>query len=187
VVVYPGVRIGSRVVIHAGSVIGGDGFGYVLSGAGHVKKPQVGQVVIEDEVEIGANCTIDRAMLDATVIGTGTKIDNLVHLAHNVRVGQRCIILAGTVVGGSVTIGDGAIISGNVTVIDNVTIGAGAIVIGHSGVSKDVGSGETVFGYPALPFAVAKRVYSRLAQLGELFTRVRKLEKDRARKSPISG
>jgi UDP-3-O-[3-hydroxymyristoyl] glucosamine N-acyltransferase len=187
VVLYPGVEIGARVVVHAGTVIGADGFGYVPSAAGHVKKPQVGTVVVEDDVEIGANCTIDRAMLDRTVIGAGTKLDNLVHLAHNVRVGRRCMILAGTVVGGSVTVEDGAIISGNVTVIDNVTIGAGAIVIGHSGVDRDVAAGETVFGYPALPFGLAKRVYSRFRQLPEIFTRVRKLEKALENKGPKGG
>jgi UDP-3-O-[3-hydroxymyristoyl] glucosamine N-acyltransferase len=187
VVLYPGVRIGARVLIHAGAVIGADGFGYVLTPSGHLKKPQVGTVVIEDEVEIGANCTIDRAMLDQTVVGAGSKLDNLVHLAHNVRVGRRCIILAGTDVGGSVVIGDGAIVSGNVTVKDNIVIGPGAVVVGHSGVADDVAAGETVFGYPAMPFSLAKRVYSRFKQLPELFTRVRKLEKIIAPKGPREG
>lgn len=177
VTLYPGTEVGKRVVIHAGCVIGADGFGYVLTGEGHIKKPQVGTVLIEDDVEMGANCCVDRAMLDKTVVGAGTKLDNMVHLAHNVRVGKRCIILAGTVVAGSVTIGDGAVISGNVTVKDNVDIGAGAMVVGHSGVSDDVPAGEVVFGYPAIPFSQAKRVYSRLKQLPDLFKRVRKLEK----------
>jgi UDP-3-O-[3-hydroxymyristoyl] glucosamine N-acyltransferase len=176
VALYPGVKVGDRTVIHAGTVIGSDGFGYVLSADGHIKKPQVGTVVIEDDVEIGANCAIDRAMLDRTVVGSGTKIDNLVHLAHNVRVGRRCIILAGVNVGGSVTIGDGAIVSGNVTIKDGVKLGPGAMVVGHSGVADDVASGETVFGYPAMPFAAAKRVYTRFKQLPDLFRRVRKLE-----------
>ncbi len=177
VTLYKGVKIGSATVIHSGTVIGADGFGYILSGEGHLKKPQVGGVVIGDRVEIGANCTVDRAMLDSTVVGDGTKIDNLVHLAHNVRVGKNCVILASTTCGGSTVIGDNCIISGNCTISDNVTIGAGALVIGGSGVHEDVAPGARVMGYPAMEFSLAKRVYGRLKGLPDLFKRIRKLEK----------
>jgi UDP-3-O-[3-hydroxymyristoyl] glucosamine N-acyltransferase len=165
------------VVIHSGTVIGSEGFGYILSEKGHVKKPQVGGVIIEDDVEIGANCAIDRAMLDHTVIGQGTKLDNLVHIAHGVRIGKHCILLAAAAVGGSSKIGDFAIISGNATVKDNLIVGDHAIVIGHSAVTDDVPPGQTVWGLPAIPFSLAKRVYARLKQLPELFSRVRAIEK----------
>lgn len=177
VTLYPGVTIGKRCIIHAGTVIGADGFGFVLSDAGHIKKPQVGTVVIEDDVELGANCAIDRAMLDATVIGQGTKFDNMVHIAHGVRVGKHCIILANTAVGGSVKIGDFCVISGNVVIKDSVTLGARAMVVGGSGVADDVAAGEVVWGLPAMPFSHAKRVFSRLKQLPDLWKRVRELEK----------
>jgi len=177
VTLYPGVKIGRRTIVHSGTVIGSDGFGFVLSDRGHVKKPQVGTVIVEDEVEIGANCAIDRAMLDATVIGAGSKFDNLVHIAHGVRVGRHCIILAHTVVGGGVKIGDDCVISGNVVIKDNVTLGDRVMVVGGSGVADDVAAGEVVWGYPALPFRQAQRVYARLKQLPELWKRFRALEK----------
>ncbi len=177
VTLYPGVSIGSGCIIHSGTIIGSDGFGFILSEEGHVKKPQVGSVVIEDRVEIGANCTIDRAMLDATVVGEGTKLDNLVHLAHNVVVGKHCLIMAGVMVGGSTTIGDFCVISGNSTIRDNLSIGSRVMVVGHSAVAEDVHDNQTVFGYPAMPFSHAKRVYSRLKQLPDLFKRMRSVEK----------
>jgi len=187
VTLYPGSRLGNRVVIHSGAVIGADGFGYILSESGHMKKPQVGRVIIEDDVEIGANCTIDRAMLDATVLGAGTKLDNLVHLAHGVRVGKHCIILAGVAIGGSTRIGDHCIISGNSTLKDNITIGDRVTVAGHSAVTDDVLAGQVVWGFPAMPFSLAKRVFARVKQLPDLFKRVRALEKalgTRKQKSP---
>jgi UDP-3-O-[3-hydroxymyristoyl] glucosamine N-acyltransferase len=177
VTLYSGTRVGSRVIIHSGTVIGSDGFGFVLSESGHVKKPQKGSVVIGDDVEIGANCAIDRAMLDQTMIGEGTKLDNLVHLAHNVRVGKHCIILAGTGVGGSAKIGDFCVISGHVSIKDNITIGERAQVAGRSVITDDVAAGQTVWGFPAMPFSHAKRVYARIKQLPDLFKRVRTIEK----------
>jgi UDP-3-O-[3-hydroxymyristoyl] glucosamine N-acyltransferase len=177
VTLYPGTRVGDNVIIHSGTVIGSDGFGFILSESGHVKKPQKGSVVIEDDVEIGANCAIDRAMLDSTVIGEGTKLDNLVHLAHNVRVGKHCIILAGTGVGGSARIGDFCVISGHVSIKDNVTLGDRAQVAGRSVITDDVAAGQTVWGFPAMPFSHAKRVYARIKQLPDLFKRVRTIEK----------
>ena len=116
-------------------------------------------------------------MLDNTLIGEGTKLDNMVHLAHNVRTGKHCIILAGAAIGGSTVIGDRTIISGNVTVKDNIKLGDDVTVVGHSAVIDDISSGDTVWGFPAIPFSKAKMVYIRLKKLPELFTRVRALEK----------
>jgi UDP-3-O-[3-hydroxymyristoyl] glucosamine N-acyltransferase len=171
------VKLGDRVVIHSGTVIGSDGFGYLLGEKGHQKIPQIGTVIIEDDVEIGASCAIDRASLDATIIGKGTKLDNLVHIAHSVIIGPRCIILAGTIIGGSVTIGEGTMISGGVAIKDHVNIGSAVRVVGRSSVMNDIRDGQTVAGTMlAQPFSKAKRTMSRLKQLPDLFTRVRKLE-----------
>ena len=180
---YPNVKIldrceiGKNCIIHPGVVIGSDGFGFLLGEAGHEKIPQIGKVVIGDDVEIGALCAIDRASLDETVIGSGTKMDNLVHIAHSVRIGKNCIILAGTVIGGSSEIGDGCLISGNVTIKDHIKIGSGSKIVGTSGVLDDLAPNSVVWGMPAMPFSQAKRVYLRLRQLPELFNRLRKLEK----------
>ena len=140
------------------------------------KIPQIGTVEIGDDVELGANCAIDRASLDATMIGSGTKFDNLVHIAHSVKVGKNCVILAGAVVGGSAEIGDGCMISGQVAIKDHTKIGAGSQVVGGSGVLDDLPPGSVVMGYPSMPFSQAKRVFLRLKNLPELFRRVRKLE-----------
>lgn len=149
VVIYDGSRIGHHVIIHAGAVIGSDGFGYAEEGPRRVKVPHVGVVVIDDDVEIGANTTIDRATLGETRIGAGTKIDNLVQIGHNVRIGRDVLIVAQTGISGSVTIGDGAVLSGQVGVVDHVEIGAGAQVLGRSMVTKDVSPGAVVSGTPA--------------------------------------
>jgi UDP-3-O-[3-hydroxymyristoyl] glucosamine N-acyltransferase len=149
VVVYDGTLIGRRVIIHAGAVIGSDGFGYAEDGPRRVKIPHVGMVVIDDDVEIGANTTIDRATIGETRIGAGTKIDNLVQIGHNVRVGRNVVIVAQTGISGSVTIGDGAVLAGQVGVADHVAIGAGAQVLGRSMVTKDIPPGTVVSGTPA--------------------------------------
>ena len=177
VIIYPGTRLGRRVAVHAGTVIGSDGFGYLLGPKGHVKKPQLGRVVIEDEVEIGANCAIDRAALDATVIGAGTKIDNLVHISHGVVLGKNCVVLAQTAIGGSTRLGDHAIISSQVVIKDNLTLGRNVTIAARSGVAEDLPDGAVVWGFPAVPFARAQRIYARQKHLPELFTRVRELEK----------
>jgi len=183
-ILYPGVkvldrcRIGKNCIIHSGSVIGSDGFGFLLGKDGHRKIPQIGIVEIGDEVEIGANCTIDRASLDKTVVGSGSKFDNQVHIAHSVRIGRNCIILAGTVIGGSTEIGDGCMISGNVTIKDHIKIGDGSQVVGASGILEDLEPGSVVWGMPSMEFSRAKRVYLRLKELPELFRRVKKLEEE---------
>ena len=177
VVIYPGTRLGQRVAVHAGTVIGSDGFGYLLGPKGHTKKPQLGRVVIEDDVEIGANCAIDRAALDATVIGAGSKLDNLVHVAHGVVLGKNCVILALVAIGGSARMGDNVIISAQCMIKDNVTIGSNVMIAAGSGIPDDVEDGAVMWGFPAVPFARAQRIYARWKQLPELFTRVRELEK----------
>ena len=149
VVIYDGSRLGRHVIVHAGAVIGSDGFGYAEDGPRRVKMPHVGAVVIDDDVEIGANTTIDRATLGETRIGAGTKIDNLVQIGHNVRIGRDVLIVAQTGISGSVTIGDGAVLSGQVGVVDHVEIGPGAQVLARSMVTKDVAPGAVVSGTPA--------------------------------------
>jgi len=179
VTIYPGARIGNRVTLHAGVVIGGDGFGYVFAEGRHHKFPQLGGVVIEDGVEIGCNSTIDRGSLGTTVIGEGTKIDNLVHIAHNVRIGKHCVIVAQAGISGSVSIGDFAVIGGQVGIGDHVTIEEGATIASGGGVlpGKIVRKGSVIWGVPGRPLAVFKRQYAHLSRLPELFRRVSELER----------
>ncbi len=175
-VIYADSVIGDRVIIHSGAVIGSDGFGYATEGGVHLKIPHLGRVVIEDDVEIGANTTVDRATLGETRIGRGTKIDNLVQIAHNVVIGEGVVIVALTGLSGSVTVGPGAIIAGQVGVGDHITIGAGARVVGQSGVTKDVDPGATVSGYPARNHRDALRLDAAIRRLPDLLARVDALE-----------
>lgn len=162
VAIYDGVTLGDRVVIHAGAVIGADGFGYAGTQTGAVKIRHAGGVVLHDDVEVGANTAIDRGTIDDTVIGARTKIDNLCQVGHNVTIGSDCLIAGTAALGGSSTIGNGVIIGGNVAVSDHVTIGSGAKVAGRSGVTKDIPPGETWAGFPAVPY----RRYVRSLYLG---------------------
>lgn len=175
VVLRGDVDLGRGVVIHAGSVLGADGFGYVFDGERHRKIPQVGRVVVEDEVEIGANVTIDRATLGETRIGRGTKIDNLVQIGHNTVVGSHAIIVAQTGISGSCRIGHGAVLGGQVGVVDHVTVGDGARVGSQSGVHRDVPPGGAVLGSPALPAAEARRALAALGRLPALLRTAREL------------
>jgi len=176
-VVRDGATIGDRVVIHSGTVVGSDGFGYALDGATRVKIPQVGTVVIEDDVEIGANVAIDRSTLGATVIKRGTKIDNLVQIAHNVVIGENTVVCGLVGISGSVTIGDNVTLAGQVGMADHVTIGSNATIGAQSGVTKDLEGGKYYLGSPAVPIGLASRQYAVWANLPELSRRVRELEK----------
>ena len=142
--------VGNRVILHPGVRIGQDGFGYAMSPQGHLKVPQVGRVIIQDGVEIGANTTIDRGSGRDTVIGEGTKIDNLVQIGHNCTIGRHCILVSQCGISGSVTIGDYAMLGGKVGVADHVTIGEGAMIAAKSGVMSDIPAGEKWMGYPAM-------------------------------------
>lgn len=169
--------IGDRVIIHNGAVIGSDGFGFVPHEGVYEKIPQVGKVVIEDDVEIGANATIDRATMGATIVRKGTKLDNLVHLAHNVEVGEHTVMAAQTGISGSTRIGKRVMIGGQVGTVGHITIGDGAQIGAQSGVSKSIPPGEVFFGYPARPIMKAKRIEAALSQLPDLLKRVRELER----------
>ena len=177
VVLREDVQVGRRVVIHAGAVLGADGFGYVFDGAHHQKIPQVGRVVVEDDVEIGANVTVDRATLGATVIGRGTKIDNLVQIGHNTVVGADSLIVAQTGISGSCRLGSRVVLAGQVGVADHVTIGDGAQVGAQSGVHRDVPAGASVLGSPAGPAGEARRAMMAFPRLPGLLRTVRALER----------
>lgn len=183
VTVYPGSVIGSRVRIHAGSVIGSDGFGYVLDQGEHRKVPQVGNVIIHDEVEIGANVTIDRGALGSTIIGKGAKIDNLVQIAHNVVVGEHSIIVAQVGIAGSTKLGRYVTLAGQAGIAGHLTIGDQATIAAQSGVMTDIPAGEKWFGSPAQPDRQTKRQFLALQKLPELIQRINELEKRLASKS----
>ncbi|HEY6089409.1 MAG TPA: UDP-3-O-(3-hydroxymyristoyl)glucosamine N-acyltransferase [Gemmatimonadaceae bacterium] len=176
--IYPGAMLGARTIIHSGARIGCDGFGYVLRDGAHSKIPHVGRCIIGDDVEIGANTTIDRGSIDDTVIGSGTKIDNLVHIAHNVRVGEKCLIMAQVGVAGSVTIGDGAILAGQAGISGHLSIGAGARLAAQAGVFGDIPAGETWSGYPARPHKESLRASAALFKLAGMMRRLEKLLED---------
>lgn len=181
--IYPNVSIreritvGSRVIIHSGTVIGSDGFGFVTIDGLHNKIPQIGTVEIGDDVEIGANVTIDRARFDKTVVGKGTKIDNLVQIAHNVVIGENSIIVAQVGISGSTSIGNNVTLAGQVGVVGHISIGDNAIVMAQSGVSKAVAPNTVAWGYPAKPQDVAKRINACVQNLPRLFNTVAKLKK----------
>lgn len=171
------VIIGDKVIIHSGTVIGSDGFGFATVKGVHQKIPQIGTVVIEDDVEIGANVTIDRARFGKTLIGRGTKIDNLVQIAHNVEIGEHAIIVAQSGISGSTSIGKGAILAGQSGIVGHITIGENAIVAAKSGVAKSVPPNTRVFGYPAKPIEKARRIIAYMQKLPALFKRVSDIEK----------
>jgi UDP-3-O-[3-hydroxymyristoyl] glucosamine N-acyltransferase len=177
VVLYPQTQIGQRVRIHAGAVIGSDGFGYVLDAGAHRKVPQVGHVVVQDDVEIGANVTIDRGALGPTIIGKGTKIDNLVQIAHNVTLGEHCLVVAQAGVAGSTKIGSRTTLAGQAGIVGHLKIGNDVIVAAQSGVMHDIPDGGKWLGSPAQPDRQAKRQVIALRHLPELIRRVNELEK----------
>lgn len=179
--IYPGVvirekvSIGNRVIIHSGTVIGSDGFGYVFEEGRHYKIPQVGGVIIEDDVEIGANVTIDRATKGNTIIMRGTKIDNLVQIAHNVKIGPHSIIVAQVGIAGSSELGAGVILAGQVGVADHIKIADGVRIGAQSGIMEDLSSG-TYFGTPTLPHREWFRLYALYKRLPELFKKIKEIE-----------
>lgn len=177
VVLYPRCQIGNRVSIHAGTVIGSDGYGYVFDEGRHRKVLQVGNVIIHDDVEIGANAAIDRGALGATVIGQGTKIDNLVHVAHNVVMGRHCLILGQVGFAGSTQLGDYCVIAAQAGIAGHLKLGNQATVGAKSGVMRDIPDQGKVLGIPAAPDREAKRQMIAIQQLPELIRRTRELEK----------
>jgi len=176
-VLYPRTQVGQRVRIHAGAVIGSDGFGYVLDSGAHRKVPQIGHIIIHDDVEIGANTTIDRGALGPTSIGRGTKIDNLVQIAHNVALGEHCLVVAQAGIAGSTKLGNFVTLAGQVGLAGHLKIGNKVTVAAQSGVMHDIPDGEKWFGYPAQPDRQTKRQMLAIQQLPDLVRRVAELEK----------
>jgi UDP-3-O-[3-hydroxymyristoyl] glucosamine N-acyltransferase len=180
--IYPHVtirersRIGSRVIIHSGAVIGADGFGFEMVDGRHQKLQQLGIVQIDDDVEIGANTTVDRARFGRTWIQEGVKIDNLVQIAHNVVIGKNSVIVAQTGISGSTRVGERVTMAGQVGISGHVEIGDGTIIAAKSGIPKSI-AGGVWFGYPAVPFAEAKQQFAWIHRLGKLFARVKAIEK----------
>lgn len=175
-VIYDDTIIGNNVIIHSGAIIGADGFGYKFRNHQHVKVPQVGNVVIEDNVEIGANTCIDRGALGSTTIGTGSKIDNLVQIGHNNKIGKHVIMCGGVGVSGSCQIDDYAILAGSAGIADHVNIGQGAVVMARAGVANDVAAGTQVFGSPAKDKRIAYKEQVAISKLPELLKKVKWLE-----------
>ncbi len=178
VVLEKGTRIGHRVIIHAGTVVGSDGFGYAPEGSVHKKIIHRGIVKIEDDVEIGAGCTIDRAVFGETVIGRGSKLDNLVHIAHNARTGQNCLMTGQTGLAGSAEIGDNVVMAGQSGVGGHIKVGSGTIIMARAGVTKDAPPGVRLAGFPATDDSAWKKSSAVFNRLDELRKRIVMLEKE---------
>lgn len=177
VILYPRTEIGNRVRIHAGTVIGSDGFGYVQENGIHRKVPQIGNVIIRDDVEIGSNVSIDRGALGPTIIGKGTKIDNLVQIGHNVNIGEHSLVISQVGIAGSTKIGNYAILAGQAGLAGHLKIGNRATVAAQSGVMTNIPDGEKWLGSPAQPDRQAKRQFIAMQHLPDLLKRVAELEK----------
>jgi len=177
VVIYPGTEIGNRVRIHAGAVIGADGFGYVEDDGIHRKVPQIGNVIVQDDVELGANVTVDRGALGPTIIGRGSKIDNLVQIGHNVILGEHAIIVAQAGIAGSTKVGSYLVLGGQSGLAGHLKIGDRVTIGAQSGVMHDIPDGEKWFGYPAQPDRKTKREMIAIQQLPDLIRRIGELEK----------
>ncbi|MBI4162000.1 MAG: UDP-3-O-(3-hydroxymyristoyl)glucosamine N-acyltransferase [Acidobacteria bacterium] len=177
VTVYPGCLLGARVIVHSGTVIGSDGFGYAREGAVYHKIPQVGTVRIEDDVEIGANCAVDRATFGRTVIGRGSKLDNLVQVGHNCRIGEHCAIVAQVGLSGSVQVGDRVAIAGQAGAVGHIVIGPDSRIGARAVVTADVPPGSFLLGYPATDHRAWKRAQAAWNRLPDLLRRLRRLER----------
>jgi len=183
VTIRENVIIGDRVIIHSGSVIGSDGFGYAFKNGKFYKIPQIGIVIIDNDVEVGACCTIDRATMGATRIGDGTKIDNLVQIAHNVEIGKNCAIVAQVGISGSTVIGDNVMIGGQAGVIGHLIIGDGSQIGAQSGIAKDIPPRTKWLGSPARPLMEAKRIEAFLSKYDQILKKLKILEEDIKRKN----
>ncbi len=188
-IVYPSVTIredcvlGDRVILQAGSVIGGDGFGYVTQNGKHSKVLQTGNVVLQDDVEIGNNTCIDRATVDSTIVGKGTKIDNLVHLGHNDILGENCLVVAHVGISGSVTVGNNVTFAGQVGTVGHITIGDNCVFGGKTGITNNIPANSFMAGFPAMPHKEWLRQEANLRKIGDLLKRVKELEKEIAKLS----
>ena len=178
VIIYSEVQIGCEVSIHAGSVIGSDGFGYIWDGKKHQKIPQVGRVIIEDDVEIGANVSIDRGALGDTIIRKGSKIDNLVQIAHNVEVGEYSILCSQVGIAGSSKVGNNCIFAGQVGIADHVKIGNNVKIGAQSGVPNDIPDNKIVLGYPAIDIGLQRRILASLKELPDMRKYLHRLKKE---------
>lgn len=182
-VIYSGVtirehcKIGNHCVIHASTVIGADGFGFTTADGVHTKVPQVGNVIVEDDVEIGANVAVDRAAMGSTIIGHGTKIDNLVHIAHNCKIGANCLIVAQTGISGSTTVGDNVTFGGQVGTVGHITIGGNSIYAARSGITKNMPDGFFGAGFPVQTHSDWLRMQAALQKVPALLKRISQLEK----------
>jgi UDP-3-O-[3-hydroxymyristoyl] glucosamine N-acyltransferase len=176
VTLYPGVELGARVVLHSGVRVGVDGFGFVVEGGEALRIPHVGRCVLEDDVELGANSCVDRGSIGETRIGAGTKLDNLVHVGHNVRMGARCMVTAQVGLAGSTTLGRGVQAGGQAGIAGHLTVGDGAQLAAQAGVIGDVPAGEVVMGFPARPQREFLRATASLYRLPEVVRRLRALE-----------
>lgn len=184
-ILYPGVKIyegcviGNRCILHAGAVIGADGFGFIPNAAGGFDKiPQLGNVIVEDDVEIGANTCIDRAKTDSTIIRRGVKLDNLIQIGHNVQIGENTVSSAQTGIAGTSKVGHNCFLAGQVGIADHVTVGDRVIIGSKSGISNDVADGEVRMGYPSMPGIKFHRSHAAFRNLPELVRRVSQLEKE---------
>lgn len=174
-VLYPEVTLGDRVEVHAGTVLGGDGFGYRTADGRHVKIPHTGRLEVGNDVEIGSNCTIDRATFEATRIGEGTKIDNLVMIGHNNQIGRHNLLCGQVGIAGSCKTGDYVIMAGQAGIKDNTTIGQGVIVGAQAGVHRNISDGQNVLGSPAIPVREQRRIFQMMARLPEMHRQLREL------------
>jgi UDP-3-O-[3-hydroxymyristoyl] glucosamine N-acyltransferase len=184
--IYPNVtirescEIGDRVILHPGVVIGADGFGFAWDGERHLKIPQIGRVVVEDDVEIGANSAVDRATTAVTRVCRGTKIDNLVQVGHNCIVGKHSVLSGQTGLAGSTVLGEGVLVGGQTGFMGHINVGDGVVIGAQSGVTKSIPPGITISGFPAREHGLARRIHACVSRLPELFQRVRALENELA-------